>query len=287
MCVTSVAHIFYFGGVIMALIKCSNCENLVSDKAKICPHCQQQLIEDVAEESIPIICEDCGTELSETDETCPKCGCPVTKTEITIEADTPQKVEITSVNLSKHKKPVIIGVISTIIILVVGFGIAFGINYSKNLEYEKNYESAASSILAGATDAESACNLIKSVWYNTIYEISDTKTNQYTKDNYGRFHDDFNTSLKKLFSNTIFKVTILLIEENRTTVSEAMKKLQNPPEKHQEAYEAIKKLYDAYLDLTSLAIDPSGNLTSYSSNFNEADNEVLKCYNEVKLYIEE
>ena len=64
-----------------------------------------------------------------------------------------------------------------------------------------------------------------------------------------------------------------------------MKKLQNPPEEYEEAYQAIKEFYDAYLDLTTLAISPSGNLQTYSNNFNDADTETLNCYTAMKMYI--
>ena len=33
----------------MALIKCSNCENQISDRAKVCPHCGQPVVLEVVE----------------------------------------------------------------------------------------------------------------------------------------------------------------------------------------------------------------------------------------------
>ena len=39
----------------MALIQCKNCGNDVSDKAAICPHCGEHLIEEVKE---IILCEE-------------------------------------------------------------------------------------------------------------------------------------------------------------------------------------------------------------------------------------
>ena len=65
-----------------------------------------------------------------------------------------------------------------------------------------------------------------------------------------------------------------------------MKLLQNPPEEYEEAYDAIKDLYDAYLEITGLAVNPTGSLTTFSSNFNSADSEAIKCYNEVELFLD-
>jgi len=66
-----------------------------------------------------------------------------------------------------------------------------------------------------------------------------------------------------------------------------MKKLKNPPEEYKDAYETISELYDAYISLTNLVTNPTGNLQTYSQNFSEADNEVLNCFNSLKMYLEE
>ena len=65
-----------------------------------------------------------------------------------------------------------------------------------------------------------------------------------------------------------------------------MKELKNPSDDYKEAYDALKEFYDAYLELTNLAIEPSGNLGSYTETYNEADQEVAKCYKEVKMYLD-
>lgn len=61
-------------------------------------------------------------------------------------------------------------------------------------------------MLLGASEAEDAGNLIKSVWYNTIYEETDSKTDKYThsESNGFRFNKDFNDSLSALFSDSDF-----------------------------------------------------------------------------------
>lgn len=53
----------------MALIHCPECNQLVSDRAKACPHCGFDM-------TAPK-CIDCGTYLPEGATACPACGCPV------------------------------------------------------------------------------------------------------------------------------------------------------------------------------------------------------------------
>ena len=54
----------------MALIKCTECGQMVSDKAANCPNCGCPVEREV-------ICEECGEHFKEGVCTCPKCGCPV------------------------------------------------------------------------------------------------------------------------------------------------------------------------------------------------------------------
>ncbi len=53
----------------MALIKCTECGHMVSDKADCCPNCGCPLEK-------KIYCEECGQELLIKDAICPNCGCP-------------------------------------------------------------------------------------------------------------------------------------------------------------------------------------------------------------------
>ena len=54
----------------MALIKCSECGQMVSDKAEACPHCGCPVEE-------PMTCPECGQAVNEGDAYCLKCGCPL------------------------------------------------------------------------------------------------------------------------------------------------------------------------------------------------------------------
>lgn len=273
----------------MALIQCKYCEKNVSDKAKNCPHCGGLLIEENLEvEQAPeaVLCEECGTEIPEGATTCPNCGCPVPEK---IVEDTTQKVEVTAVNLQMKKstkKYIVLGVIAVAVIALIASVVSSNNKKNAAEEYINNIETVSYTMLSGAADAEDAGNLIKSVWYNSIYEERDSETDKYTRPN-GYFYDDFNDALGELFSDDSFTSVLSDIRDNQELVSSLMKDLKNPPEEHQEAYEAIKEYYDAYLELTNLAIDPTGSLQSFSEAFNKADSEVVNCWNAMDLYIED
>ena len=89
-----------------------------------------------------------------------------------------------------------------------------------------------------------------------------------------------------MFSDEEFQDKIASIKSNQDTVKELMQELTNPPAEYEEAYNTLKDYYDAYLELTNLAISPSGSLQSYTDDFNEADSNVLKYYNAMDVYIE-
>ena len=281
----------------MALIKCKCCDKDVSDRAKTCPHCGTILIEDLEitenEEKVVKVCNECLTKLSDDAKVCPNCGCPVPQSE-SVNTDT-QKVEVTAVNLQMKqstKKTVIAATISIIAIILAIIIISSIVKGNNAKEYASDYAAnlrlVSTTMLMGAADAESAGNTIKSVWYNSIYEVSDSKTDKYTKKNngYGSFYSDFNDALVNLFSDSSFSSKITKIQDNQDKVENLMRQLKNPPEEYAEAYEAVKECYEAYLDLTNLAISPNGSLQTFSNSFNDADSEMLKRYNALKIYID-
>ncbi|MCI8282944.1 MAG: zinc ribbon domain-containing protein [Lachnospiraceae bacterium] len=269
----------------MAMIQCPECGQEISDKAKKCIHCGKVFVEEkpVNEE---IKCIECGAVLSGTDEICPNCGCPIEEQK----ADEPQKVEVTNVKLSVNKKKakIIRGVAIVVVAAIIAvIGIKFISENNAKKEYVENYEKLIYLILDGASDAESAGGLIHDVWYNTIYEESDSKTDKYTKDSNGMFYDDFNTSLLMLMLSDSFTSDIDDIKSNQEQVQKMMKDMKNPPEGYADAYDALKDFYDAYTKLVNLAVDPSGNLSSYTSEFNEADSETMNTYRAALLYVED
>ena len=273
----------------MALIKCPYCDSEISDKATKCPKCGNELSDS---KGLSEICEECGKEIPRNATECPYCGCP--------RNDSPQKVEVTAVSMSKPNKKIIIIALVAVVVICIGVFIANSIRDKQEQikaeqvaamekeaadTYKENLVAIKAKMLTGGAEAEYACGLIHDVWYNTIYEEDDYTTNKFCK-NGSFFNSDFNISLRNLFADSDFKARISGIEFNQDEVKELMRELTNPPEESKGAYDAVKELYDAYLEITELAVNPGGNLTSYTSNFNEADSNFMKYYQALDIYID-
>lgn len=124
------------------------------------------------------------------------------------------------------------------------------------------------------------------MWRNAIYETRDSSTDKYTRPN-GYFVSSFSTAVHNLFEDSSFSSKIRSIENNQDEVQALMKELKNPPREYEEAYDKISELYDAYTELTELVTSPSGSLQTFSSNFEEVDSEIVKCYKAMSIYFEE
>lgn len=270
----------------MAMIKCSECGKEISDKARKCPYCGK-----VFEEEKTVMntkkCSECGTILSETDQTCPNCGCPVEE-ECAQTKEKPQEVQISSVKVGNHTKKILIGVIIALIVCAVG-GIGFKI-YSNQQEkknynaYIDNLEKAQELMISGGSDAETLCNLTAQVWSNAIYEKSNSETDKYTKKD-GRFVSDFNTALGNLFADADTKSTVTGIEGNQEDVKQLMKKLQDVPDGLDKCYDSLVELNTAYGTLTDLAINPTGNYNSFTSNKSTAVSDFMSAYDKLDTQI--
>lgn len=84
----------------MAMIKCPECGQEISDKAKKCVNCGKILIE----ETVPVkYCAECGKEIEIDSQECPFCGCPV----VPEKKDNATIIKINS-KVKKFKLPIII-----------------------------------------------------------------------------------------------------------------------------------------------------------------------------------
>lgn len=261
----------------MAMIQCPSCGKQISDKAAKCPSCGCESILNEKK-----ICAECGAELSQNEMVCHVCGCPVD----VVSSSLPQQVEVTGVKISKKSKKNFFGIVIVLVLAIAVMVGAIQVNkQNTEVKYGENLELVSYMMLSGASDAETCGNLIKQVWYNAIYEERDSETDPYTCPN-GYFVSDFNVALQNLFFDTSFSEKIKAIEENQSTVQSLMKELKDPPKKYEDAYQKLSNYYDAYVNFTNLVINPSGSLQTFSSNFNDADSEVLNCYNAMSLYLE-
>lgn len=239
-----------------------------------------------------INCPECGRQISDKATNCPNCGCPIHVANYS----RTQQVEIANVSSGMSNKLKKIGIVSlfVIIAIVAAVFVVLKIKDAKKQaaleaqmrEYKANLQQVCTKMLSGARDAEEYGGLLHDVWYNTIYEEDDYKTDKYTKNGNGVFWDDFNDAIMMLQFDDDYQEAIEGIQDNQAEVEKLMKSLKNPPEEYKEAYESAKVYYDAYLELTNLAISPSGNLNSYTSSFNEADTKVANAYKKIQMYLD-
>ena len=286
----------------MAMISCPNCGKQISDRAKACPGCGYVLHkkeEAVEEQPKKIFCEECGTEITPDMEVCPNCGCPIEKsgTESTDkEPSDVQAVEVRKINIQvdesgkqKVKKIGVIAILAIVALVVALFGYRAYQTQKEDKakqQYQSDLKAATTTMLTGGTIAEDAGGLIHDVWYDTIYENDRASTRKYTKKSSYSFNDDFNTSLMKLMFDDDFSKKLDEIKGNQDSVRQYMKDLKNPPEGCEDAYGDLKTLYDWYTKLTELAVNPSGNLNSYTSSFNEADQGFANAYKTMQMHFD-
>lgn len=271
----------------MALVKCSKCGGEISDKAKTCVHCGAQVgdqtpqpPQNAAEEAAETLpeepepkktCAECGAELEPDASVCTSCGCPV---EPEAGAAQPAKKEEAKKDsfFKKHKVPVIIvGVLAlvvlTIICVLVGMSNAAA---AKHQAYVDNLNKVYSEMLSGASESEKMGGEVHDIWYSAIWKDDETWDS-----NIEKYHsDDFNAALKKYFNDTETLKKEVSIASHTSAIDEAMKEMQDPPEDLKNVCDAMNDAYKEYKTLSELATNPTGNLTTYTSQFNQADTSV-------------
>lgn len=222
-----------------------------------------------------VSCPECGKEISDAARSCPHCGHPIQEPQPQDSPPVPRK----------SKRPIIIAACALVLVAVVG--VFVGVQQKQSSDraaYIASLNELRTQTIRGGSIAEKMCNLTKQVWYNTIYEERDSTTDKYTRSG-GVFHDDFNTSLSLLYAEDNTATVISGLQASREVVDGIMADLQNPPAEFAACYEAADSLYDAYCGLLDLAISPSGSLKSYSENFAEYDDALLRYYNKLEALI--
>ena len=150
-------------------------------------------------------------------------------------------------------------------------------------EYQLAYNNLISAMLDDAALAESNGNLIIQVWNNAIWSKQDGATDKYTMED-GKFVSDFNDALSNLFSDESFSNDMERLSANQQRIKADMKAMVNPPEGYKEPYKALKDLYDSYLSFSNIVLNCNGSLESFSNDFSEADEDIIKKYYTAELY---
>ena len=100
------------------------------------------------------------------------------------------------------------------------------------------------------------------------------------------FYDDFNDALNNLYNDGAFQSDISLLEADQKEITEIVKIMKDAPEEFSSTYDDLKQLYSAYQTFSGLAVNSSGSYNSYSDSVEKATDEVIKYYNNLKLYLD-
>lgn len=199
--------------------------------------------------------------------------------------------EVEPVKPRKAKNPIIFVVVGVAIVLVAVIALLLvkdaqnkAAIAAERAEYLDNLNEFVSKSIIGGAVAEKACNLTKSVWYDTIYEEYNADTMEYTRTD-GTFNEDFNDSLAALYASDQMQAWVDLIEENQAEIEALYKELLNPTDEFAKCFEEVESLYSLYYKFTNLALSPSGSLKTYSNDFSKYDDEFMEHYDKLKLIV--
>lgn len=241
----------------MALIKCPECGEEISDKAVKCPKCGAEFPVEKPQK----VCKECGEVLGDEETVCHKCGCPIEN-----QQEEKQTPEI------KGKKPfskkylvVAIGIV-VIIGLIAGVGVK-SLNKKKVIEQQnaevqeiKEYNqyvgylnSVYSEALAGASEAEDVCVLVVNVWQDAIFDDSSDETSKYVSG-----VSDFNEALERVYADEDIKEKLSSIKDYEGYLETNFKNLQSVPSELEKAYDAAVQVNTAFKALAQMAESPTG-----------------------------
>ncbi len=229
-------------------------------------------------------CSNCGKELADGVQFCESCGTAVAS-DVMVDG----AVIADAASPEPKKKKFVFSkkmgiIISAVLVAVIIAGIVIGNKVSLN-QYKEKLESAYDYMTYSALKAENYASLQSKVWRNCIYEQSSTETDKYTKDEKGKFYDDFNDALSSFYSGEI--ITYMSVDTNVSAVNDLMSELKDCPEKYEDEYKALKELYVAYSELTDLVVGSSTySWTTFSEALESAKTHYKSALSSARLLLE-
>lgn len=133
-------------------------------------------------------------------------------------------------------------------------------------KYGEDLDVAASSMIIWAATAEEMNDQYYSVWHDAIYEdkvVIDGETAY-----------DFNDALQLQYDLFESEGKLGELQGGIMFTKNFMTDLKNPPEKYEDAYEALVEMYKPFQKYTALAESPDGSLQSFSETTNQLVSEI-------------
>lgn len=189
-------------------------------------------------------------------------------------------------NKNKKRNIAIIAAIAVVVIALIIVGLIVAGETKAKQEYN-NYinklHETVEDIREGAVKAESLGTTVHDIWHSAIWKDDE----KWDADIEPYHSDDFNEALSNFFYSTEGIKQVAEVEAYKGIVEDDMKELASPPKGCEQAYAAVSNVFDDYEKFCELATDPSGNLSSYTSQFNTYDSELAGSLRSVDSKIPE
>ena len=171
--------------------------------------------------------------------------------------------------------PGIITIVAVAICIVLT--IVLGIKHNKEKHYEENLKEFI--VESGKSSMASAyiCEDLRTIWHDYIFsdkEYFDQSTGTFTTrwGSGSTYCSDFSEAVNKKISWNK-KNLPSSISETYNKAKTLYKEMTPPPGKYKDIHVYVKQMFKAMERLHSLSEDPTGNLSTYSSNCNQAVEE--------------
>lgn len=239
-----------------------------------------------------IKCTDCGKKISDSVDNCPNCGKKMTQED--------KIIGFSKIQSGRKKKRYILIISSIIFLVLIIFSFLF-VNYIQNKEGEKKNKlekikiekmkdiknrakEYTKNIEIIYKEEKEIYNKMVSLWYNSVYEIDDKETDEYTKEK-GKFVGMDKAIEKFGNSNFLKKKADVIFEkmEKANLQTEETKKIYKDVVDVKEIYELLKKASESANKYMDKVNNPTGmNYESYMNQCTELETELSGIIGELK-----
>ena len=151
--------------------------------------------------------------------------------------------------------------------------------------YQQCYDDAVGKMLDTLVIAEKMCNQTLDVWHNAIWKTEDEETNAFTKDDNGRFFDDFNDALNKLSASDGYREQRDALQQNDAELQALVSVVKDPPEKFKGSMlDAFVDYYAEYQGFIQFIQNYNESYNSFSEKFNQFEETSINAYREAAFF---